>query len=126
MFARIEDRLDGVGYLVEDAGPARRHSDLLRRAPDMERALSRLALGRGGPRDLAAVRAGLEAAQALRRLLGGSSPADALGLAQDRWVTTYWCGSVARARPRLPLAPADGGSSRAAILPISMNRRAAR
>jgi DNA mismatch repair protein MutS len=36
--------------------------------PDMDRALSRLALDRGGPRDLAAVRNGLAQAQRSRPL----------------------------------------------------------
>jgi DNA mismatch repair protein MutS len=53
------------GALVEDP-PARRSAGAaLRRVPDIDRALSRLALDRGGPRDLAAMRAGL--AQAGRR-----------------------------------------------------------
>jgi DNA mismatch repair protein MutS len=37
----------------------------LRRCPDLERALSRLAVGRGGPRDLLAVAQALERAAAL-------------------------------------------------------------
>ncbi len=41
----------------------------LKSAPDMTRALSRLALDRGGPRDLAALRAGIEAAKAVALLL---------------------------------------------------------
>ena len=61
--AVIARRLGGVRWLVEGAA---RH-DLraaLRMVPDMDRALSRLALDRGGPRDLAAIRAGLvQAAQ---------------------------------------------------------------
>ena len=39
----------------------------------MERALTRLTLGRGGPRDLAAVRDGLTQAAALRALLSTDS-----------------------------------------------------
>ncbi len=42
----------------------------LRRAPDMDRALSRLALDRGGPRDMAAIRNGLEQAARISELLG--------------------------------------------------------
>src|SRR5690606_20409773 len=52
--AAINARLDAVGYFVDDAAAARRVRDILRRAPDMERALSRLSVARGGPRDLAA------------------------------------------------------------------------
>jgi DNA mismatch repair protein MutS len=41
----------------------------LRRAPDFMRSLSRLAVGRGGPRDLEALRAGLVAADEVSRLI---------------------------------------------------------
>jgi DNA mismatch repair protein MutS len=41
----------------------------LKRAPDLERALSRLSLERGGPRDLAAIRDGLRAAAGVRAQL---------------------------------------------------------
>ena len=58
----IRRRLDFVAYFV-DAGDQRGDlRKLLRRAPDVERALARLSLERGGPRDLAAVRDGLAAA----------------------------------------------------------------
>jgi len=65
----IARRLEGVRWLVEGSA---RH-DLraaLRMVPDMDRALSRLALDRGGPRDLAAIRAGL--AQAAQITLMGA------------------------------------------------------
>ncbi len=61
----IAARLDAVAQLVA-ARDLR--SDLraqLRAAPDMARALSRLTLGRGGPRDLASLRDGLAASAAL-------------------------------------------------------------
>jgi DNA mismatch repair protein MutS len=48
--------------------------DHLRRVPDMDRALSRLALDRGGPRDLAAMRTGLEQAERLVALLSDTPP----------------------------------------------------
>src|SRR5439155_9344649 len=41
----------------------------LRRCPDIERALTRLSLGRGGPRDLAALRQSLGETAALREML---------------------------------------------------------
>ena len=44
----------------------------LRRVPDMDRALSRLALDRGGPRDLAAVRNALTEAASVAELLNGA------------------------------------------------------
>ncbi|MBI1171119.1 DNA mismatch repair protein MutS [bacterium] len=68
----IGRRLEAVRWLVE--GEARhRLRGLLRMVPDMDRALSRLALERGGPRDLAAIRAGL--AQAARIDLEGAPEA---------------------------------------------------
>ena len=41
---------------------ARKSAQLLNAAPDLARALSRLVVGRGGPRDLAAIRDGIAAA----------------------------------------------------------------
>ena len=60
----IHLRLDSVRFLLEQS---RLREDLradLRRVPDIDRALSRLALERGGPRDLVAIRTGLT--QAIR------------------------------------------------------------
>lgn len=56
--AVIGARLASVRWLTEGGA---RHGlrEALRMVPDMDRALSRLALERGGPRDLAAIRAGL-------------------------------------------------------------------
>ena len=67
----IAARLDEVEELVE-AGELRDVARAsLRRCPDLGRALSRLALGRGGPRDLLAVAQALEQAQKLREQLAG-------------------------------------------------------
>ena len=65
----INRRLDMVSWCVDDTvarGDLREH---LKRCPDLERALSRLTVGRGGPRDLAAVRDGLRQAAALRGMV---------------------------------------------------------
>ena len=66
----IADRLDAVGYLVDSEGARSDLRERLRRCPDVERALSRLGLGRGGPRDLAAVRDALGQIPAIREALG--------------------------------------------------------
>ncbi len=58
----ILPRLETVSYLLDGSDTRTRLRDHLRRMPDTERALSRLALGRGGPRDLGALRAGLAVA----------------------------------------------------------------
>ena len=72
----INARLDAVQWLVERPGLREELREGLRRAPDMERALSRLSLRRGGPRDLAALRDGLAAARALAHAMGGVADVD--------------------------------------------------
>ena len=57
----IAERQDSVETLVDDRALRDDLRDILARTPDLERALARLALGRGGPRDLGAVRDGLAA-----------------------------------------------------------------
>ncbi len=65
----IAPRHDAVAYFVSDADLRERMREDLRRAPDIARALARISLGRGGPRDLAALRDGLGAARSLRDAL---------------------------------------------------------
>ncbi|GAB4576807.1 MAG: DNA mismatch repair protein MutS [Rhodothalassiaceae bacterium] len=60
--AAIEARLDAVGAMIDDPGLKEDCRAALRRLPDLARALTRLGLGRGGPRDLAAVRNAIELA----------------------------------------------------------------
>ena len=59
----IEDRLSAVDALVADAGLRADLRGHLRQVPDMERALTRLSLGRGGPRDIQAILTGLTGTQ---------------------------------------------------------------
>ncbi|MGB3045764.1 MAG: DNA mismatch repair protein MutS [Xanthobacteraceae bacterium] len=67
--AAIGHRLDAVSAFVEDIAARDDLRAILRAAPDMSRALARLSVGRGGPRDLAGLRDGIFAAdQALQRL----------------------------------------------------------
>jgi DNA mismatch repair protein MutS len=66
---QIGRRLDAVGAFVAEAGLREDIRSILRGAPDMSRALARLSVGRGGPRDLAGLRDGILAAdQVLGRL----------------------------------------------------------
>ncbi|MEL6583519.1 MAG: DNA mismatch repair protein MutS [Pseudomonadota bacterium] len=69
----IAERADAVAMFVEDRLLASDLRASLRRVPDMERALNRLALERGGPRDLAALREGLAAAAELSDRLQGDT-----------------------------------------------------
>jgi len=64
--AAIRERLDAVAALVDGAAARERLRERLRQVPDVERALSRLALGRGGPRDLAMLRDALTQVPGLR------------------------------------------------------------
>ncbi|MDJ1158907.1 DNA mismatch repair protein MutS [Chelatococcus sp. SYSU_G07232] len=70
--AAIARRQEAVAFLVGDSLLHERLRQALAAAPDIARALARLTLGRGGPRDLAALRDGLAAAGALARLLAAS------------------------------------------------------
>lgn len=63
--ARINEGLDAVEWLLERRDLRRDLRDGLRASSDVARAVSRLALGRGGPRDLAAIRGGLSIAGGL-------------------------------------------------------------
>ncbi|MGH6872523.1 MAG: DNA mismatch repair protein MutS [Rhizomicrobium sp.] len=64
--AAIAMRHDAVAYFAGASETRRRIREDLRRAPDIARALARISLDRGGPRDLAAIRDGARAARALR------------------------------------------------------------
>jgi DNA mismatch repair protein MutS len=74
----IDARLDAVQFLLESVDARSRLRELLRRVPDIERALSRLSLGRGGPRDLAALRDALDQTAGIRTLL--EAPGETPGL----------------------------------------------
>ena len=52
----INERLDAVQFFINQNELREKIRDLLKNMPDIERALSRLALGRGGPRDLGCLR----------------------------------------------------------------------
>lgn len=61
----ITARLDAVKWIFENNSAAEMLRSALRKVPDLDRALSRISLDRGGPRDLAAIRNGLEQADTL-------------------------------------------------------------
>jgi len=73
--ATIARRLDAIGAFVTDTAARDDLREVLRTAPDMSRALARLSVARGGPRDLAALRDGILAAdRALARLAQLEAP----------------------------------------------------
>ncbi len=77
---KINARFDAVGYFLAQSLAREKLRGVLKSCPDMERALSRLALQRGGPRDLASLAGSLKSARDLRRDLlelqgrGGNFP----------------------------------------------------
>ncbi len=81
----IGRRLDSVAALVADFIARQEMREQLKAAPDLARALSRLVVGRGGPRDLAAIRYGLEAANgiAARVQTLANCPAEIVDAATD-------------------------------------------
>ncbi|TPW03990.1 MAG: DNA mismatch repair protein MutS [bacterium] len=66
--AQINHGLDAVEWLLERRDLRRDLRDGLRASSDVARAVSRLVLGRGGPRDLAAIRTGLSIAEGIAGL----------------------------------------------------------
>lgn len=77
--ALIEARQDAVQHLFDRPALAHDLAAALKAAPDIARALSRLALGRGGPRDLAAVGKALAAGAASADYLQAETPDLAAG-----------------------------------------------
>ncbi|WP_323991206.1 DNA mismatch repair protein MutS [Nguyenibacter sp. L1] len=67
--AAIAARQDGWCWLVQEGGVRAALRQALRGAPDIARALGRLSLGRGLPRDAASVRDGLAIARRIARAL---------------------------------------------------------
>lgn len=111
--AVIARRLDAVSAFVADTAAREDIRTVLKAAPDMSRALARLSVGRGGPRDLASLRDGLLAAdQALELLaLTDSPPAEvAAVMAALRRPSRDLAREFSRAlSEQLPLIKRDGG-----------------
>jgi DNA mismatch repair protein MutS len=110
--ARINARLDAISYLLDDTALNDRLRDGLKHVADMPRALSRLALDRGGPRDLGAIRQGLESAAGIAALLEGGVLPEELTLALKNLkalpahLETLLASMLAE---ELPLLKRDGG-----------------
>ncbi len=65
----INQRLDAVNFAMDNRSLTENLREALRNVPDIERALSRISLERGGPRDLAAIRNGLTEAETISNTL---------------------------------------------------------
>jgi DNA mismatch repair protein MutS len=128
--AAITRRLDAVSAFLNDQTARIDTCARLRAAPDLARALGRLAVGRGGPRDLAAIRDGLAAADGLARALKSlhEMPVDiAEAMAACRSPDANLGAVLAAAlADELPLLKRDGGFLRAGYDPALDEARALR
>jgi DNA mismatch repair protein MutS len=112
--AGINARLDAVAFFAADERLRGSVRTVLRRCPDIARAMARLALGRGGPRDLAALRDALGETAALRRVLAETTvppkPALVARAERDLGEHTVIVDRLKRAlAAELPLITRDGG-----------------
>jgi DNA mismatch repair protein MutS len=112
----ITQRHDAVEFFVREEQARIEVRKALKAAPDLARALSRLVIGRGGPRDLAAIRDGITAAAALESSLQKSAlPQELAGAAgglrnPDAALASKLGAALA---PELPHLKRDGGFVRA-------------
>ncbi|WP_443094458.1 DNA mismatch repair protein MutS [Phyllobacterium sp. CCNWLW109] len=114
--AAIAERLDSISFFLARQPLADLMQSALRGVPDMPRALSRLAVGRGGPRDLGALALGLEAASEIFHLFSGEELPSELTRVRECLAqlpldfTAHLDRSLA---DELPLLKRDGGFVRA-------------
>ena len=128
--AMILRRQAAVAFLVERAPLRMSLRQNLRAAPDLSRALSRLAMQRGGPRDLACLRDGLAAARETAHILSGldqlpDEATQALG-ALKRLPAALENRLGTALSDDLPLNKRDGGFVRAGFEPQLDETRALR
>ena len=113
----IARRLDAVEAFTADHILRSETRQRLKAAPDLARALTRLVVGRGGPRDLAAIRDGLSAAADLSELLasGKDAPTEIADAAEAlrRPPSAIAAKLAAALADELPLYKRDGGFVRA-------------
>ena len=111
--AGIARRLDAIAAFVADTSTRDELRTTLRAAPDMSRALARLSVGRGGPRDLAGLRDGILAAdRALAQLSGLENPPQEIAAVMEalRRPSRDLAREFERAlAEQLPLIKRDGG-----------------
>jgi DNA mismatch repair protein MutS len=134
--ARIDARLDAVQWFLERRQLREDVRDQLRKAGDMARALSRLALGRGGPRDLGCLRDGLKVGEILAGLASGDPlsgpPAEveaalvAISPSHSTLLSSLLADLEAGLGSDLPAQPRDGGFVAEGVRPELDQARALR
>jgi len=111
---KIDERLDMVQFFVDSERSLTDFRISLKRCPDIERALSRLSIGRGGPRDLGAIRDGLQLGMNLRATLENPSLSNVpkgilgtiMGLGDHRDMIEHFSQALGA---ELPFYARDGG-----------------
>ena len=127
--ARIAERQASIGCFLDDPGLRADVRARLGAAPDIARALARIAMQRGGPRDLAALGAGASAAAAVGDRLSGADLPEELrtAAAQARAIDPDLPARlVAALGDELPLNRRDGNFVRAGYEPALDEARALR
>lgn len=112
----ISERLDSISFFLARQSLADLMQSALRGVPDMPRALSRLAVGRGGPRDLGALALGLEAASEIFHLFSGEELPSELARVREclAQLPLDFAAHLDRSlADELPLLKRDGGFVRA-------------
>jgi DNA mismatch repair protein MutS len=111
----IDRRLASVAWFVEERPWREAVRQALQGSADVARALTRLALGRGGPRDLAALRLGLLAGEKAALAIGGDAPdelktaSEAARIGGHGEIATLLNDLGAALCEALPLLTRDGG-----------------
>ncbi|MBX3481367.1 MAG: DNA mismatch repair protein MutS [Caulobacter sp.] len=136
--ARIEARLDSLQWFLERRRLREQVREALKRTGDMARALSRLALARGGPRDLGCLRDGLKTGESLAALMLGEGeplsgpPAEieaaltAISPSLSVGLSTLLASLEAGLGPDLPAQARDGGFVAEGVRPELDQARALR
>jgi DNA mismatch repair protein MutS len=107
--AAIAARQDFWGFFNTEPAMLAEMRKVVRGAADMARALARLSLGRGAPRDLAAIRQGLAAASICARLVDRPGPAGLHGLRFQLQGAPDLAGLLGRALVETPPPRLDDG-----------------
>ncbi|MCL7997156.1 DNA mismatch repair protein MutS [Brucella sp. 21LCYQ03] len=105
-------RLDAVSWFLSEQSLCEGLRLELKGVPDMPRALSRLAVDRGGPRDLGALQRGFEASNGIASILEGTILPDELAAAREAIETlpVSFAAHIDRAlADEMPLLKRDGG-----------------
>ncbi len=124
---QIRHRQDTIAFFASDTMQREDIRGLLKSAPDMSRALSRLAVDRGGPRDLQSIATAMKSAQEIAGLLasGGAFPQEVAAAVQKLEHAPHALGQkLAQAiAEEPPLLKRDGGFVATGYHPTLMNSK---